>query len=117
MRYRAFGGNGFDVSEIGFGCGPTAGLLMNGSPEERRGIIEYALRTGINYFDTAAAYGEGSSEANLGRTLAELSAKPIIATKVTLMERRREYFARDRGIGGREPRPAAGGTARRPELA
>lgn len=84
MRYRAFGGNGFQVSEIGFGCGPTAGLLINGMPDERRRIIEYALRIGINYFDTAAAYGEGRSEENLGQTLTELSAKPVIATKVTL---------------------------------
>jgi L-galactose dehydrogenase/L-glyceraldehyde 3-phosphate reductase len=84
MRYRAFGNNGFEVSEIGFGCGPTAGLVMNGTPDERRKIIEYALRIGINYFDTAAAYGDGRSEENLGLTLAELSAKPAIATKVTL---------------------------------
>jgi L-galactose dehydrogenase/L-glyceraldehyde 3-phosphate reductase len=84
MRYRPFGGNGFEVSEIGFGCGPTAGLLIDGSPQERRKVIEYALRIGINYFDTAAAYGGGKSEENLGLTLAELSARPVVATKVTL---------------------------------
>jgi L-galactose dehydrogenase/L-glyceraldehyde 3-phosphate reductase len=84
MRHRAFGGTGLDVSEIGFGCGPTAGLLIDGTPNQRRSVIDYALRLGINYFDTAAAYGNGKSEANLGQTLAELSARPVIATKVTL---------------------------------
>jgi L-galactose dehydrogenase/L-glyceraldehyde 3-phosphate reductase len=57
---------------------------MNGTADERRRIVECALRIGINYFDTAAAYGGGRSEENLGQTLAELSAKPVIATKVTL---------------------------------
>ena len=57
---------------------------MNGAPEERRRIVEYARRIGINYFDTAAAQGGGRSEENRGQTLAELSAKPVIATKVTL---------------------------------
>ncbi len=67
---------------------------MNGTPDERRKIIEYALRLGINYFDTAAAYGEGRSEENLGQTLAELSAKPVIATKVTLEWRDLENIPR-----------------------
>jgi aryl-alcohol dehydrogenase-like predicted oxidoreductase len=84
MRYRAFGRVGLDVSEISFGCGPTAGLLIEGDPNEHRRTVERALQLGINYFDTAAAYGRGRSEENLGRALTELAAKPVIATKVTL---------------------------------
>jgi aryl-alcohol dehydrogenase-like predicted oxidoreductase len=58
--------------------------MVNGNPDERRGAVARALDLGINYFDTAAAYGQGRSERNLGRTLSELTAKPTIATKVTL---------------------------------
>jgi aryl-alcohol dehydrogenase-like predicted oxidoreductase len=42
-----------------------------------------AIEVGINWFDTAAGYGDGQSEANLGRVLAELHADEVhIATKV-----------------------------------
>jgi aryl-alcohol dehydrogenase-like predicted oxidoreductase len=46
--------------------------------------VRRALECGVNYFDTAAAYGDGRSEENLGGVLAELEATPLIATKVTL---------------------------------
>jgi aryl-alcohol dehydrogenase-like predicted oxidoreductase len=84
MRYRAFGRTGLSVSEIGFGCGPTAGLMLNDDAVVRRSAVARAIDLGINYFDTAAAYGHGRSERNLGATLAELSAKAVVATKVTL---------------------------------
>jgi aryl-alcohol dehydrogenase-like predicted oxidoreductase len=84
MRYRTFGRTGLSVSEIGFGCGPTAGLMLNGDAGVRRRAVEHAISRGINYFDTAAAYGEGRSEKNLGAALAELSARAIVASKVTL---------------------------------
>src|ERR1700679_518686 len=84
MRYRTFGGTGISVSEIGFGCGPTAGLMLNGDAGVRRRAVEHAISRGINYFDTAAAYGQGRSEKNLGAALAELSARAIVASKVTL---------------------------------
>lgn len=48
--------------------------------------ISRALELGIDYFDTAAAYGAGRSETNLGIALRELGAHPTIATKVTLEE-------------------------------
>lgn len=84
MRYRHFGQTGLSVSELGFGCGPTAGLMVDGNADVRRSVVARALECGINFFDTGAAYGQGRSERNLGTTLAELSAKVIVATKVTL---------------------------------
>lgn len=84
MRYRDFGRSDFKVSEIGFGCGPTAALMVCGDAVVRRRAVEHALDLGINYFDTAASYGKGQSERNLGQAFAELSASAIIASKVTL---------------------------------
>jgi L-galactose dehydrogenase/L-glyceraldehyde 3-phosphate reductase len=72
------------VSEIGFGCGCVGGLMVRGSPEEQAAAVARALELGINLFDTAAAYGDGTSETNLGRVLRELSAEVVLATKVRL---------------------------------
>lgn len=86
MEYRSFGSTGLQVSEIGFGCGSTAGLLCIGSPDEQRAAVNRALEAGINYFDTAPNYAQGGewgqSEMNLGRVLKELDAHPIVGTKV-----------------------------------
>src|SRR5437773_415651 len=82
MKFRPLGRTGFDISEIGFGCGDNAGLMVNGSAAERRDVVEKALAVGINYFDTADHYGDGKSEVNLGATLREIGGRPFVATKV-----------------------------------
>lgn len=87
MKRRQLGRTGLDVPEIGFGCGPTAGLMVRGSFAERRDAVARALDLGIDYFDTAPVYGDTASEAHLGETLRALGVKPIIATKVALEER------------------------------
>ncbi|WP_395069083.1 aldo/keto reductase [Paraburkholderia silvatlantica] len=84
MRLRQLGRTGTTVSEIGFGCGPTAGLMLYGTPGQRQMTVARALDLGINYFDTAPGYGNSISEINLGTTLWQLGATPVIATKVAL---------------------------------
>ncbi|MET0988048.1 MAG: aldo/keto reductase [Steroidobacteraceae bacterium] len=84
MRLRTLGRTGLAVSEIGFGCGPTAALMIQGSAEQRREAVACALDLGINYFDTAPGYANTVSETHLGLTLRELNARPFIATKVAL---------------------------------
>ena len=84
MRYRAFGRTGLQISEIGFGCGPTSVLMVDGPAAEQRAAVGRALERGITLFDTAPDYGNTRSEANLGRALRELGAKPIVSTKVAL---------------------------------
>jgi L-galactose dehydrogenase/L-glyceraldehyde 3-phosphate reductase len=84
MKYRPFGRTGFQISEIGFGCGDNGGLMVTGDAGERRAVVEQALAAGINYFDTSNNYGDGRSEVNLGITLREIGAQPFIATKVRL---------------------------------
>jgi len=78
VNYRELGSTGVQVSEIGFGCGGNAGLMV----KEQREAIARALELGINYFDQAPDYGDGISETNLGRVLKELGSHPYITTKV-----------------------------------
>ncbi len=87
MEFRTLGSTGIKVSAISFGAGPVAQLLTGDSVDAQRATVEAALAEGINWFDTAATYGEGRSEANLGRILSELGAagRVHVATKVRLM--------------------------------
>lgn len=84
MKRRTLGRAGVAVSEIGFGCGPTAGLIASGERRAQRAAVQRALELGIDYFDTAPLYGAGESERTLGILLRELGAAPRIATKVEL---------------------------------
>ena len=84
MQYRMLGNTGLRVSEIGFGCGNVGGLMVRGSHDEQISSVRHALDLGINYFDTARAYGEGQSETNLGRVLDEIGEEVILSTKIRL---------------------------------
>jgi len=86
VKCRRLGRTELEISEIGFGCGPTAGLIMRATPEQRRQAVTRALDLGITYFDTAPVYGDTLSEANLGQTLRELGVHPTVVTKVALEE-------------------------------
>jgi aryl-alcohol dehydrogenase-like predicted oxidoreductase len=68
MRYRPFGGTGWDVSEIGYGMWGMAGW-SGSDDEESLASLDQAIALGCNFFDTAWAYGDGHSEVLLGRTL------------------------------------------------
>ncbi len=82
MEYREVGNTGVMVSEIGFGGGGNAGLMVRGAPEQQREAIARAVELGINYFDQAPDYGDGVSESNLGRVMKELGFRPYLTTKI-----------------------------------
>jgi len=84
MQYRMIGKTGLRVSEIGFGCGNNAVLMVKAPHVEQVKAVRHALDSGINFFDTAFAYGLGKSEQNLGAILRELGADPAISTKIRL---------------------------------
>jgi aryl-alcohol dehydrogenase-like predicted oxidoreductase len=81
MEYRTLGRTGLKVSALGFGCGDVGGLMVRGTPAERERGVARALEHGINYLDTAPAYGSGESEKNLGQVLRALRPTAIIGTK------------------------------------
>ena len=84
MQYRTIGKTGLRVSEIGFGCGNNAVLMVKAPHQDQVKAVRHALDAGINFFDTAFAYGLGKSEENLGRILHELGAEPVVSTKIRL---------------------------------
>jgi len=85
MEMRTYGRTGMQLSVLGFGCGAVGGLMVRGDPRDQERAIARALAVGVNYFDTAVAYGDGESEKNLGRILQSLKpANAIVGTKVRL---------------------------------
>ncbi len=87
MEYRALGSTGLQVSAIAFGAGPVASLMTDAAKQEaHRATVERAAHLGINWFDTAATYGTGTSEASLGAALESLgyADRVHVSTKVRL---------------------------------
>src|SRR5437764_6549848 len=85
MQTRTFGRSGLKLSVLGFGCGAVGGLMVRGTAADQERAIARAIAGGINYFDTAAQYGDGQSEANLGHAIKALQLRDItIGTKVRL---------------------------------
>ena len=88
MRYTKLGKSELNVSRICLGC-MGFGDSLNGQhswtvdEEETRAIIKYALENGINFFDTAIAYQNGTSEQFVGKTLRNFAKRDdyVIATK------------------------------------
>jgi aryl-alcohol dehydrogenase-like predicted oxidoreductase len=85
MEMRVYGRTGMRLSVLGFGCGAVGGLMVRGDPRDQERAVARALAVGVNYFDTAAQYGDGESEKNLGRVLQNLKpADAVVGTKVRL---------------------------------
>jgi L-glyceraldehyde 3-phosphate reductase len=84
VRTRRIGSSDLVVSEIGFGCGGNAGLMVRGRPAEQLPIVARALELGVTYFDNAPDYGDGVAETNLGLALKTLGARPVLNTKVEI---------------------------------
>lgn len=84
MKQRRVGSTNLLISEIGFGCGGNAGLMIRGDAAEQTRVIAHALERGITYFDNAPDYGDGRAEESLGRALKELAAAPVLTTKVEI---------------------------------
>ena len=85
MEKRPLGGSDLRVSVLGLGCWPLGGGPGWGDADERESIatIHAALDNGINFFDTAEAYGQGRSEEIVGKALRGRRDKAIIATKIS----------------------------------
>ncbi len=88
MKYTRLGNSDLNVSRIclgcmGFGNAATGQHSWTVDEETSRSIIRHALELGINFFDTAIAYQNGTSEEYLGRAIKDFTQrdKVVIATK------------------------------------
>jgi aryl-alcohol dehydrogenase-like predicted oxidoreductase len=89
VDYVKLGTTGLDVSPIAIGA-MTYGEPGRGHPvwslaeEDSRPLIRHAIEQGINFFDTANVYSQGSSEEILGRALRDFANRDevVIATKL-----------------------------------
>ena len=84
MKYRTIGTTDLSLSEIGFGCGGNAGLMVRGTRDEQIAVVARALELGINYFDNSPDYGNCIAEENLGAVLKELRVRPLLNSKVEI---------------------------------
>ena len=85
MKTRILGKTGLNVSELGLGSAFMAGQGQDGVDR----CVDYAVDHGVNYFDTAANYGDGRDETMLGAALKGKRDKVILATKVGFINRER----------------------------
>ncbi len=82
MRNIRLGRAGLEVSAIGMGCLPMSKFY--GQPPEREQsakVLHRALDIGVNFLDTANAYGWGHNESLIGEVLSGRRSEAIIATK------------------------------------
>jgi aryl-alcohol dehydrogenase-like predicted oxidoreductase len=105
MKYVKMGSTGVEVSPICLGCMSFGVPGRGGHPwshdeEASRPLIRQAIEAGINFFDTANVYSDGTSEEIVGRALAELANRDeiVLATKV---------------CGRMRPRPNGSGLSRK----
>jgi aryl-alcohol dehydrogenase-like predicted oxidoreductase len=94
MERRRLGRTALMVSVLGYGAGAVGGLFTKGRPADQERAAARAIEAGINYFDTAALYGNGESERNLGRVLKALKADVVVGTKVRLSAEHRADVAK-----------------------
>ena len=94
MKKRVFGNTGLKVSRLTFGCGAVGGLMTNGEASDQDRAVAWAKDNGINFFDTAASYGNGASEENLGRALKGKAEGLVISSKVGIYDKDLSDIAR-----------------------
>jgi aryl-alcohol dehydrogenase-like predicted oxidoreductase len=83
MKFRKLGRTNFDISEIGYGAWGIGGTMWIGaSDKESLAALHHAIELGVNFIDTALAYGNGHGEELVGRVVSETSRKIYVATKV-----------------------------------
>lgn len=80
MEIRTLGKSGLNVPVVGMGTWQTFDVHGDAAEANARAIVDAALDSGANFFDSSPMYGE--AERVLGQTLAGRREKAMIATKV-----------------------------------
>ena len=83
MKTRHLGRTGCTVSEIGFGAWGIGGAMwQGGDDDEALAALAAAFDLGVNFVDTALAYGDGHSEKLVGRAVAKRREPIVVASKI-----------------------------------
>lgn len=89
MKYRTLGRTGYSISEIGFGTwGIGKQLWVGAEDSESLKALHHAVDRGLNFIDTALAYGEGHSERLVRQVLEDREERIYVATKVPPQNKR-----------------------------
>jgi aryl-alcohol dehydrogenase-like predicted oxidoreductase len=91
LRTSPLGSTGLEITRVGFGAWAIGGggWEFGWGPQaddESIAAIQRALELGVNWIDTAAAYGFGRSEQIVGRALRGLAERPYVFTKSSLLD-------------------------------
>jgi aryl-alcohol dehydrogenase-like predicted oxidoreductase len=91
LKTTPLGQTGLEITRVGFGAWAIGGGGWEfgwGPQDDEQSIaaIHHALELGINWIDTAAAYGFGRSERIVGQALEGVAARPFVFTKCSLLE-------------------------------
>jgi aryl-alcohol dehydrogenase-like predicted oxidoreductase len=83
MRYRKLGTTETEISEIGYGAWGIGGnQWQGGKDDESIRALKRSFELGLNFIDTALAYGEGHSERLVGQTVKQSFQRIYVATKI-----------------------------------
>src|SRR5689334_10114898 len=90
LRTSLLGSTGLEITRVGFGAWALGGGGERGwgpqDDEESIAAIHRALELGVNWIDTAAAYGFGRSERVVGQALTGMIERPYVFTKASLLD-------------------------------
>ena len=93
MNYRTLGRTGIQVSEVGYGAWGLGGIQWTGGDDQEAiRALHLSIDQGLNFIDTALAYGGGHSERLVGQVVRERKERIHLATKVP--PKNREWPAR-----------------------
>jgi aryl-alcohol dehydrogenase-like predicted oxidoreductase len=83
VRYRTLGKTGLEVSELGFGAwGIGRDAWIGADDDESLRALRVAIEHGVNFLDTAYAYGDGHSEQLVGTVVRESAETVYVASKI-----------------------------------
>src|SRR6058998_2329659 len=89
MQFRELGRTRFHISSIGYGAWGIGGKQwLGGTDDESVTALRRAIDLGVNFIDTALAYGNGHSEQLVGQVVRETKHKIYVATKVPPMNQK-----------------------------
>ena len=105
MKYVKLGNSDLNVSRIclgcmGFGNAATGQHSWTLDEEKSREIIKHALELGINFFDTAIVYQQGSSEQFVGRAIKDFAKRDEVFIATKFLPRTSEEI--ENGVNGQQ---------------